>query len=68
MACHGDKLLHIGAVTTVNNKDHALHQVIEYEIKFPHSLSTLQSVIEERDCFYMYFKGLILLQKAQKML
>ena len=29
MAYHGDKFLHIGAVTIVNNTDHTLHYAIE---------------------------------------
>ena len=33
MACHGDKFLHIGAVTFVNNRDHTLHYAIEEEIQ-----------------------------------
>ena len=31
MAYHGDKLLHIGAVTIVNNADHTLHYAVEEE-------------------------------------
>ena len=33
MAYHGDKLLHIGAVTIVNNTDHTLHYAIEEELQ-----------------------------------
>ena len=33
MAYHGDKFLHIGAVTIVNNRDQTLHYAIEEEIK-----------------------------------
>ena len=29
MAYHGDKLLHIGAITIVNKTDHTLHYAIE---------------------------------------
>ena len=31
MAYHGDKFLHTGAVTIVNNTDHTLHYAIEEE-------------------------------------
>ena len=44
MAYHGDnKFFHIGAVATVNNKDHALHHATEEEIKFPAFLFQLCS-------------------------
>ena len=33
MVYHGDKFLHIGAVTIVNNRYHTLHYAIEEEIK-----------------------------------
>ena len=33
MAYHGDKFLHIGAVTIVNNTDHMLHSAIEEELQ-----------------------------------
>ena len=33
MAYHGDKFLHIGAVTIVNNTDHKLHYAIEEELQ-----------------------------------
>ena len=33
MIYHWDKFLHTGAVTIVNNRDHALHYAIEGEIK-----------------------------------
>ena len=33
MAYHGDKFLHIGAVTIVNNRDHAQYYAIEEEIE-----------------------------------
>ena len=33
MAYHGDKFLHIGAVTIVNNTDHTLHHEIEEKIQ-----------------------------------
>ena len=33
MAYHGDKFLHIGAVTIVNNTDHTLHYAIEEELQ-----------------------------------
>ena len=33
MAYHGDKFLHIGAVTIVNNTDHTLHNAIEEELQ-----------------------------------
>ena len=33
MAYHGDKVLHIGAVTIVNNTDHTLHYAIEEELQ-----------------------------------
>ena len=33
MAYHGDKFLHIGGVTIVNNTDHALHYAIEEELQ-----------------------------------
>ena len=64
MAYHWDKFSHVGAVTIVNNIDHALHYSIEEEIKSPHSYSTLQPVAEKRGCYY--FKGLSLKQMAQK--
>ena len=34
MAYHGDKFLHIGAVTIENNTDHTLHYAIEEELQF----------------------------------
>ena len=34
MTYYWDRFLHIGAVTIVNNRDHALHYAIEGEIKF----------------------------------
>ena len=58
MSYHGDKFLHVGAVTIVNNRDHTLHYTIEEEIKSRIFL-TLQSVVEERGCYY--FKWLILI-------
>ena len=33
MAYHGDKFLHIGAVTIVNNTDHTPHYAIEEEFQ-----------------------------------
>ena len=33
MAYHGDKFLHIGAVTIANNTDHTLHYAIEEELQ-----------------------------------
>ena len=33
MAYHGDKFLHIGAVTIVNNTDHTLHSANEEELQ-----------------------------------
>ena len=33
MTYHGDKFLHIGAVTIVINRDHTLYYAIEEEIK-----------------------------------
>ena len=33
MANHGDKFLHIGVVTVVNNTDHTLHYAIEEELQ-----------------------------------
>ena len=33
MAYHGDKCLHIGAVTVVNNTDHTLHYAVEEELQ-----------------------------------
>ena len=54
MAYHGDKCLHIGAVTIVNNSDHTLHYAIAEEIKS----QTFFMVVEECGCYY--FKGLIL--------
>ena len=33
MAYHGDKFLHIGAITIVNNTDHTLHYAIEEELQ-----------------------------------
>ena len=33
MAYHGDKFLHIGEVTIVNNIDHTLHCAIEEELQ-----------------------------------
>ena len=32
MAYHGNKFLHIGAVTIVNNADHTLHYAVEEEL------------------------------------
>ena len=33
MAYHGDKFLHIGEVTIVNNADHTLHYAVEEELQ-----------------------------------
>ena len=33
MAYHGDKILHIGADTIVNNTDHTLHYAFEEELQ-----------------------------------
>ena len=33
MVYHGDKLLHIGAITIVNKTDHTLHYAIEEELQ-----------------------------------
>ena len=33
LAYHGDKFLHIGAFTIVNNTDHTLHYAIEEEVQ-----------------------------------
>ena len=33
MSYNGDKFLHIGAVTIVNNRDHTLHHAIEKELQ-----------------------------------
>ena len=33
MAYHGDKFLHSGAVTIVNNTDHTLHYAIKEELQ-----------------------------------
>ena len=33
MVYHGDKFLHIGAVTKVNNRDHTMHFANEEEIQ-----------------------------------
>ena len=33
MAYHGDKFLHIGAVTLVNNTDYTLHYAVEEELQ-----------------------------------
>ena len=33
MAYHGDKFLHIGAVTIVSNTDHTLHYAMEEELQ-----------------------------------
>ena len=33
MAYHGDKFLHIGAVTIVDNTEHTLHYAIEEELQ-----------------------------------
>ena len=63
MAYHGDKFLHIGAVTIVNNTDHTLHYAIEEELQ-SRTFLTLQSVVEERGCYY--FNGLIPIQKEKK--
>ena len=38
MAYHGDKFLHIGAVSIVNNTDHTLHYAIEEELQSRTSL------------------------------
>ena len=59
MAYHGDKFLHIGAVTIMNNRDHNLHYAIEEEIKSRSFL--ISSAV---GCYY--FKELIPIQKAQK--
>ena len=67
MAYHGDKFLHIGAVTIVNNTDHTLHYAIEEELQSRTFLiNSLQSVVEERD--YYYFKGLIIQKEKKKVL
>ena len=58
MAYHGDKFLHIDAVTIVNNRDHTLHYAIEEEIKSRTFLINC-AVVEDRGCYY--FKGLILI-------
>ena len=60
MAYHGDKFLHIGEVNT----DHTLHYAIEEEIQSRTFLINLmQSVVEERVCYY--FKGLIRILKGK---
>ena len=64
MAYHGDKFLHIGAVTIVNNTEHTLHYAELQTYNYKLSYSTLQSVVEERGCYY--FKGLIRIQKEKK--
>ena len=52
MTYHGDKFLHIRAVTIVNNTDHTLHYAIEEELQSRTFLINLQSVVEERVCYY----------------
>ena len=39
------------------NRDHTLHYAIEEDINPELSQSTLQSVVDERGCYY--FKGLV---------
>ena len=53
MAYHGDKFLHIGAVTIVNNADHMLHYAIEEE------LQSRTFLINSAARLFFYFKGLI---------
>ena len=60
MAYHGDKFLHIGAVTIVNNTDHTLHSANEEELLSRTFLIMLRSavVIISKDlivlCFILY--------------
>ena len=53
MTYHWDKFFHIAAVIIVNNRDHALHYAIEGEIKSGRTFLTLQSVVDERGCYYL---------------
>ena len=48
MAYHGDKFLHIGAVTIVNNTDHTLHYASEKGIAIPNFLKQLCSRLLRR--------------------
>ena len=56
----GDKFLHIGAVTIVNNRDHTLHFAIEEEIRSRTFL--INSAV---GCWgarlLNYFKGLVII-------
>ena len=64
MAYHGDKFLHIRAVSVVNNRDDTLHYEIEEEIQSRTFLiNSVQLVVEGRSCYY--FKGLIRIQREQ---
>ena len=58
MAYHGDEFLHNGAVTIVNNTDHALHYAIEEELQSRTFL--INSAVD--------FKGLIRKQKEKNVL
>ena len=60
MADHGDKFLHIGAVTLVNTRDHTLHYAIEEEIKFWTFLTLLRSAA------VIFSKGLFLYKRHTK--
>ena len=70
MTYHWDKFLHIGAVTAVNNRDHALDYAIEGEIKsrifLINSAVGCTFVEDERSCYY--FKWLIVKCKSHKTL
>ena len=46
MAYHGDKFLHIGAVTIVSNTEHTLHYAIEKEFVGP----------AQKCCNYQFFQ------------
>ena len=46
----------------MNNTDHTLHYAIEEELQ-SQTFLTLQSVVEDRGCYY--FKGLIRIQKVK---
>ena len=63
---HGDKFRHVGAVTIVNNIDHTQHYSIDEEINFPTFSIISAAGFEKRGCYY--FKGLSLIQMAQKCL
>ena len=59
MAYHGDKFLHIGAVTIVNNTDHTLHYAVEEELQSRTFLLTSAVVIISKDLFVYKRKNVL---------